>query len=134
MHVVAAHRGATLETLIPALDGMPSMAQAKWSLWRGHREHGVATVSESLSPKREYSPEPPITAMGAVRLLTLQCCEQRWQITAKAASCHRFVRPVPCRTGRRATVVDEAGRDAHPVIPCSKFRIGSYQPCSSTKA
>ena len=37
--VVSSYRGATLETLIPALDGMPSFAQAKWTLWRSHQEH-----------------------------------------------------------------------------------------------
>lgn len=39
INVVSSHRGATLETLIPALDGMPPFAQAKWALWRSHQEH-----------------------------------------------------------------------------------------------
>ncbi|GAA1224190.1 nucleotidyl transferase AbiEii/AbiGii toxin family protein [Rhodoglobus aureus] len=38
MIVVASHRRATLETLIPALEGMPAIAQVKWSLWRTHQE------------------------------------------------------------------------------------------------
>ncbi len=36
---VAAHRRATLEPLIPALDSMPPIAQAKWVLWRLHQAH-----------------------------------------------------------------------------------------------
>ena len=55
MHVVAAHRGATLETLIPALDGMPSMAQAKWSL-------GAVTESMGLPRSRSLSPRKGSTA------------------------------------------------------------------------
>ena len=39
INVVSSHRGATLEALIPALDGMPTFAQAKWVLWRSHQEH-----------------------------------------------------------------------------------------------
>lgn len=38
-NVVASHRRATLETLIPALDGMPAIAQTKWSVWRARQEH-----------------------------------------------------------------------------------------------
>jgi hypothetical protein len=49
---VAAHRRATLEPLIPALDSMPPIAQAKWALWRlnqAHKDSIPERFSDALS-------------------------------------------------------------------------------------
>lgn len=37
LHAVAEHRGAELEPLLPALDGMPELVQRKWSTWRARQ-------------------------------------------------------------------------------------------------
>jgi hypothetical protein len=61
MNVVSSYRGATLETLIPALDGMPTVAQAKWTLWRSHQEH---KVSNSTTRRRNDYFVPPQKAVN----------------------------------------------------------------------
>jgi predicted nucleotidyltransferase component of viral defense system len=48
INVVSSYRGVTLETLIPALDGMPTFAQAKWARWRSHQEQ-KASIPESFA-------------------------------------------------------------------------------------
>jgi hypothetical protein len=40
---VATHRRAILEPLIPALDSVPPIAQAKWELWRLHQAYKDST-------------------------------------------------------------------------------------------
>jgi len=37
LHAVAEHRGAELEPLLAALDGMPELVQRKWSTWRARQ-------------------------------------------------------------------------------------------------
>ena len=48
LRVVAAHRGATLEPLLPALDGYPGMAQARWAAWR-RRQNLPVPVPEQFA-------------------------------------------------------------------------------------
>lgn len=69
LHAVAEHRGAELEPLLPALDGMPDLVQRKWSTWRAcpcPSRSASPSCSRTWLPSRpRRSPEPPVAAGGA---------------------------------------------------------------------
>lgn len=65
--VVATHRRAILEPLIPALDSMPPIAQAKWALWRlrqAHRDSIPEHFSDTLNRLAAFI--DPLVAMSAL--------------------------------------------------------------------
>lgn len=52
LNVVADYRGAELRTLLPALEGMPDLAQSRWMAWRRRQAQGdllPATFAETLA-------------------------------------------------------------------------------------
>lgn len=68
LRTVSEHRGAALEPLLPALDGMPELVQPRWSTWRAKQALPVPipeTFAELLEDLVAFTTPPLVgTASG----------------------------------------------------------------------